>query len=143
MRLGIVVSRYNQNITQGLLEGALRTFKNHGIKFFPKDILWVPGAYEIPLAVKALALSKRYDALIALGCVLKGETSHNQYISEAAARGILEISLETMIPISFRILTPDTMRQALERSGKGSANKGTEAAEAAVEMARTLRLRKG
>ena len=139
MRVAIVVSRYNQFITQGLLEGALGALRKRGFKPGPKDVIWVPGAFELPLAAKILAQSRRVDAVIALGCVLKGETLHNHYISEAAAHGLMRVSLETGIPVAFGVLTPNSIKQAKERSGIGAANKGTETARAAIEMARLLK----
>lgn len=143
MRFAIVVSRFNQNITQALLEGALKALRDRGFPHASKDIFWVPGAFELPLIAKTLAQGGKYDAVIALGCVLKGKTSHNLYISQAAAMGLMQVSLESRIPVSFGVLTPDNLKQARERSGKGSANKGTEAAEAAVEMTELLRSFKG
>ncbi len=139
MRVAVVVSRYNETITRALLEGALRTFRKHKVASAPKDIVWVPGAFEIPLAVQALARSRKYDAVIALGCVLKGETLHNHYISRSVAQALMDIGLETKIPVAFGVLTPNSLKQAKARSGKGSANKGEEAAEAAIEMAQTLK----
>ncbi len=139
MKIAIVVSRYNENITRALLEGSLRTLKKHGIKHEERDTVWVPGAFEVPLAVKVLAESKKYQGVIALGCVLKGETSHNHYISRSAAQALMDIGLETNVPVAFGILTPDNMKQALARSGKGTSNKGEEAAEAVIEMAGLLK----
>ncbi len=138
MRFAIVVSRYNQNITQGLLDGALSVFKKSKIDWNSVKVVWVPGTFEIPLAAKKLALSHKYKAVIALGCILKGETSHNHYIALAASLGLMNISLETGIPVSFGILTPNNLKQALARSRIGSANKGVEAAEAAIEMAELI-----
>ena len=135
MRIGIAVSRYNENITRGLLAGASRLLAKRGVKLGLKDTVWVPGAFELPAAALLLARSKRYDAVIALGCILKGETSHNQYIAEAAAYGLMQVMLQTGIPVAFGVLTPNTMAQAKARSGKGTSNKGMECAEAALEMA--------
>ena len=143
MRLAVVVSRYNENITRGLLEGALRTFRKHGISSGLKDTVWVPGAFEIPLAAQTLARTRKYAAVIALGCVLKGETSHHHYISKSVAQALMDIGLETNVPVAFGVLTPNSMKQAKARSGKGSGNKGEEAAEAAIEMARSLQRLKG
>lgn len=138
IKAAVVVSRFNQGITQSLLEGSLRVFKKHGIAESSVKVVWVPGAFEIPLAALKLARSKKYAAVVCLGCVLKGETDHNKYIAEAAAQGIMDVSLQTGIPIAFGILTPDSLEQARERSGNGSANKGEESAEAVLEMVRTL-----
>jgi len=139
MRIGIAVSRYNQNITQGLLEGACGVLKKRGVKISSQDVAWVPGAFELPAAVHAMARSKRFNAILALGCVLKGETSHNRYIAQAAAQGLMQVILETGIPVAFGILTPDTMAQANIRSGKGTSNKGMECAETALEMVDILK----
>ena len=136
MKFAIVISRYNQNITQRLLKGALEAFSKAGINQTLIQTIWVPGAFEIPSLALKLAKSKKYNAIVCLGCVLQGETPHNRYISEAVTKGILYASLTTGIPITFGVLTPNTLKQAMERSGKNSANKGTEAAEAAIEMAK-------
>ena len=133
MRFAVVVSRDNLNITQGLLDGALETFRKN--KIAAPKIVWVPGAFEIPLAVQGLAQRKKYDAVLALGCILKGETSHNHYIAESMVHALMRIGLEQKIPVAFGVLTPNTLSQARSRSSKGSANKGMEAAEAAIEMA--------
>ncbi|MBI4218024.1 MAG: 6,7-dimethyl-8-ribityllumazine synthase [Elusimicrobia bacterium] len=134
VRYAIVVSRYNQSITQRLLSGAILTFRKHRIPESAITVVWVPGAFEIPLIADRLARSKRYSAVICLGCVLKGETQHHVYICQTVAAGILEISLKNGIPVTFGVLTPDNMKQALARSGNNSANKGTESAESAIEM---------
>ena len=139
MRVGIAISRYNQNITRGLLAGALGVLAKRGVRVRAEDEVWVPGAYELPLAVQAMAKSRKYDAVIALGCILKGETAHNEYIARAAAEGLMRVMLDTGVPVAFGVLTPDTMAQARARSGKGTANKGMECAEAALEMAALLR----
>lgn len=135
----IVVSRYNQNITQRLLDGALSAFKKHKISHQSIKIIWVPGAFEIPVVALKLAKSRKFGAIICLGCVLQGETLQNHYISKAIAKGIIDVSLMTGIPITFGVITPKTVRQALERSGKNSENKGTEATETAIEMAKIIR----
>ncbi|OGR87301.1 MAG: 6,7-dimethyl-8-ribityllumazine synthase [Elusimicrobia bacterium RIFCSPLOWO2_01_FULL_60_11] len=135
MRIGIAVSRYNENITRGLLEGASALLARRGVKLRPKDTVWVPGAFELPAAVLGLAKSGRYDAILALGCILKGETSHNHYIAQAVAQGLMRVMLDSGVPVAFGVLTPDTLAQAKARCGKGTSNKGTECAEAALEMA--------
>ncbi len=139
MRVALVISRYNENITRGLLDGALAVLKTRAVKVHPNDIVWVPGAFEIPLAVQAAAKSGVYDAVIALGCVMKGETMHDQCIAQAAAQGLMRIMLKTGVPVAFGILTPNTLAQAKARAGKGTANKGMESAEAALEMAGLLK----
>ncbi|MBI2118234.1 MAG: 6,7-dimethyl-8-ribityllumazine synthase [Elusimicrobia bacterium] len=134
MKFAIIVSRFNQSITQKLLEGALSAFKKHKIQQKEISVYWVPGAFEIPYLASRLAEKKKFNAIICLGCILKGETAHNEYISQAVANGIMQISISSKIPITFGILTPDNLKQAQERSGKGSSNKGVEAAEAAILM---------
>ena len=143
MKIGIVVSRYNQNITQALLDGAKTVLKKSGVKVDANDVAWVPGSFELPVAVAAMASSKKYGAVIALGCILKGETSHNHYIALAVAEGLMQVMLSTGIPVTFGVLTTDTMGQAKARAGKGTANKGMEAAEAALEMAGIIPKLKG
>ncbi len=137
-KFAIVISRYNQSITQGLLNGALGSFKRHGISQNQIDVFWVPGSFEIPLVCKKIS-KKKYGAIVTLGCILKGETTHNHYIAQTVTKGLLQISLQSQIPITFGILTPNTRAQALARSGKGSINKGSEAAEAAILMANLLK----
>lgn len=136
MKFAVVVSRFNQGITQRLLEGALSAFRKNRIEERSVRVVWVPGAFELPVTARKLASSGKYDAVVCLGCVLQGETPHQRYISAAVAYGITRSSLSTGIPITFGVLTPDTRKQALARSGSGSANKGLEAAEAAIEMGR-------
>lgn len=139
MRFAIVVSRFNQHITQRLLKGALDSFRKHGFKPTSIPVLWVPGAFEIPLLAWKLAKSKKFNAIVCLGCVLQGETPHNRYIAESVAQGIQFAAITSGVPITFGVLTPNTLQQALKRSEKNSANKGSEAAEAAIEMAKILR----
>ncbi len=134
LSFGIVVSRYNQGVTQGLLDGAMRALKQNRVPASAVRVVWVPGAFEIPLAAQRLAKSKKVSAVIALGCVLKGQTDHNRYISQACADGLMQIMLQTGVPVTFGVLTPDNLKQARERSGSGSANKGSEAAYAALDM---------
>ncbi len=138
MKFAICVSRFNQQISQRLLECALLTFKKNRILEKDIRIVWVPGAFEIPLAAQKLAQTKKYNAIVCLGCVLRGETSHNQYISLAASSAIMKLSLKYEIPVTFGILTPNNRKQALARSEKNSANKGMEATEAALEMVELL-----
>ena len=138
MNFAIVVSRYNQNITRGLLAGALSAFRKRGISLKSIEVVWVPGAFEIPIAAKKLAKRGKFGAVIALGCVMKGETSHNRHISEAVSHGLMSVALETGIPVTFGVLTPDKKIQAQARSRPNSANKGMEAAVAAIEMVEIL-----
>lgn len=128
---GIVVSRYNSEITSLLLGGAQKILKGAQTV----DLLEVPGCFEIPLALKSLAKQKRYDALIALGCVIRGETPHFDYVAGEAARGVMAVMLGDDIPIAFGILTTDNLEQAMARAGGRYGNKGEEAAWVAIEMA--------
>lgn len=138
MKFAICVSRYNQQISQRLLEGSLDSFRKNGVAKKDIRIVWVPGSFEIPLVAQKLALSKKYSAVITLGCVLKGETSHNRYICGAVSKAIMEIGLKSGIPVTFGILTPENRSQAIERSEKNSSNKGCEATEAALDMVNIL-----
>ena len=135
LKFGIVISRYNEFITSKLLDGSLDCLKRHGCEENSIEVAWVSGTFEIPLALKLMAESKKYDALISLGAVLKGETSHNAYIANEVIKGTAKINLDFNIPISFGIITPDTLEQAISRAGLGDSNKGWEAALSAIEMA--------
>ncbi len=139
LRFGIVVSRFNEFITSKLLEGALDALRRHGADLESVEVAWVPGSFEIPLVAKRMARSGRYDAVICLGCVLRGATPHYEYIAGQVARGISQASLETGVPIIFGVITPDTLEQAIERAGTKMGNKGFQAAEAAIEMARLMK----
>jgi 6,7-dimethyl-8-ribityllumazine synthase len=134
-RIGIAVSRFNSQVTDGLLHGALRTLSAYGVRDEEITIIEVPGAFEIPFALEKLAGSKKYDALIALGCVIKGETAHFEYISDAAMKGISSMIAKYQIPIACGVLTTYTEEQAVARSGDNEDNKGSEAAMTAIEMA--------
>jgi 6,7-dimethyl-8-ribityllumazine synthase len=138
LRIAIVVSRFNDFVTDRLLAGARDALVAAGAAPDAIDTVTVPGAYEVPQAARTAAASGRYDAIICLGCLIRGETPHFEYISEAVAHGIMSSSAETDVPMSFGVLTTNSAEQALERAVPGSANKGWEAAMAAVEMA-TLR----
>ena len=134
LKIGIVVSRYNDIITSKLLEGALDCLHRHQCEDSNIDIARVPGAFEIPLATKIMAGTKKFDAIICLGAVIRGDTSHNQYIANEVIKGIAKISFDLDIPISFGVITPDTLEQAIERAGAIRGNKGWEAALSAIEM---------
>jgi len=138
LRIGIVVSRWNSNITESLLRGALRALIASDVAEDAITVVRVPGAWEIPLAAKQLASQGDYNAIVALGCVIKGETAHFEYVSEAAMKGIREVSLEHGIPITCGILTTYTEEQALDRAGNNEDNKGSEAALTAIEMSTLL-----
>ena len=133
-RVGIVVSRFNESITRALLEGALDALVRHGVKFDDIDVLWVPGAWELPLAARAAMATERYDAIVALGAVIRGDTPHFDYVAGEASRGLADASVEGEIPIGFGVLTCDTMEQAEARAGGAHGNKGWDAALAALEM---------
>lgn len=135
LRFGIVVSRFNEFVTSKLLDGSLDCLKRHGCEEQDIDIAWVSGTFEIPLILKIMAESKQYDALIGLGAVLKGSTSHHAYIASEVIKGTAKINLDFAVPIAFGIITPDTMEQAIERAGLGDSNKGWEAALTAIETA--------
>jgi len=133
LKIGIIVSKFNSDITEPMLLGALKILEKNKVKKENIKIVRVPGAFEIPLACQKLALSKKYDALIALGCVIKGETDHYYFISNETSRGIMDVMLKYNIPIGFGVITVNNLKQAQARSGKKN-NKGPEAAEAALMM---------
>ena len=132
-RFAIVASEYNSVIMDRLIEGARRTLKDQK----QVHVIRVPGAFEIPLAAKRAAISKKYDAVVALGCVMRGETPHFEYISSAVSYALQQVALEADVPVGFGLLTVDTVQQAMDRSGE-SGNKGGEAAAAALAMIRVL-----
>jgi 6,7-dimethyl-8-ribityllumazine synthase len=136
MRFGLVVSRFNGFITERLLAGALDALEKGGASAEQTDIVRVPGSFEIPLAAKKMAQARRYDAIIAVGCVLRGETAHFDYVASEVARGVQLAQMDTGVPIIFCVLTCDTLEQAIDRAGLKSGNKGSEAGLAALEMAR-------
>ena len=135
LRIGIVVSRFNEFITGKLLDGALDCLKRHNCPEGNIDIAWVPGAFEVPSATMVMAATKKYDAIICLGAIIKGDTSHNQYITSETIKGVAKISLDLDIPISFGVITPDSLEQAIDRAGARKGNKGWEAALSVIEMA--------
>ena len=135
LRIGIVVSRFNSEITEGLLRGAMRALIASEVAEKDITVIEVPGAFEIPFALDLLAIQKNYDALIALGCVIKGETAHFEYISDSAMNGIIAVGQKSGTPVSCGLLTTYTEEQAIARSGDNEENKGSEAAFTAIEMA--------
>jgi 6,7-dimethyl-8-ribityllumazine synthase len=139
MRFGVVTSRYNDSITESLERAALEVLKSAGASEKQLDVLSVPGAFELPLAAKKLAEAGSVNAIIAIGCVVRGETSHYDYICSEVARGIQLAQMDTGVPVIFCVLTCDTMEQAVERAGPGDGNKGREAGLAALEMANLVR----
>ena len=139
LKFGVVVSRFNELITKKLLEGAQDALLRHGVGEGDIDIAWVPGAFEIPLVAKKLAETKKYDAIVCLGAVIRGATPHFEYIASEAAKGIARVSLDSGLPISYGIVTADTLEQAIERAGTKAGNRGFDAAVDAIEMANLLR----
>lgn len=139
LRIGIVVSRYNQFITAKLLEGALEGLQSHGGDIEKATVVYVPGAFEIPLVADKMAASGSYDALVCLGAVIRGDTPHFEYVCDAVTRGIGKAIEAYKIPISFGVLTTDNVQQAMERAGSKDANKGYEAILTAIEMVSVIR----
>lgn len=137
-RFAIVVARFNEFVTKRLLEGAVDTLRQHGVANDAIDVAWVPGAFEIPLTARRLAESRQYVAVICLGAVIRGETTHNEYINHQAAAGIMQLGQSTGLPVLFGVLTCETIDQAMSRAGGKAGNKGAEAALAAVEMVNLL-----
>lgn len=138
LKFGIVVGRFNEFISSKLLSGAIDTLKRHGVNEEEIEITWVPGAFEIPLISKKLALSNNYNAVITLGAVIKGATPHFDYVCAEVSKGVASVSLETGVPVIFGVLTTDSIDQAIERAGTKAGNKGSEAALTAIEMANLL-----
>ncbi len=138
-RIGIVVSRFNEFITRRLLDGALDCLRRHGVDDGKIDVVWCPGAFEIPQTARRLAAAPGYAAIITLGCVIRGETPHFGYVAGAAASGIEKLSLESDVPVIFGVLTTDTLEQAIDRAGAKGGNKGWDAAMSALEMADLFR----
>ena len=139
LKFGIVVSRFNSFINDRLLEGAIDALQRSGAEEEDCAVVRVPGAFEIPLAAKKMVKTGRYDAIICLGCVIRGATPHYAYIATEVTKGIASLSLESGIPVAFGVLTTDTIEQAIERAGTKAGNKGFDAAMSAIEMANLLR----
>ena len=135
LKVGIVVGRFNEFITSKLLGGALDGLKRHGVNEEDIDIAWVPGAFELPLIAKKLVNTGKYDAVIGLGTVIRGSTTHYDYVCNEAAKGMASVALDTGVPVIFGLLTTENIEQAIERAGTKSGNKGYEAAVSAIEMA--------
>jgi 6,7-dimethyl-8-ribityllumazine synthase len=140
LRVGIVVARWNSFITQKLLDGAVSAMQSDGVRPDDITVAWVPGSFEIPTAARWAAGSGRFDAVICIGAVIRGETAHFEYVAGAAADGVLQISLETGVPVIFGLLTVENVQQALERVGGKEGHKGEEAGRAAIEMANLRKL---
>jgi 6,7-dimethyl-8-ribityllumazine synthase len=139
LKFGIIASRFNDFITAKLLDGALDGLLRHGASDGDVEVVRVPGSYEIPLAAQRMARSKKYDAVICLGAVIRGATPHFEYVSAEVSKGIAAVSLETGVAVIFGVLTTDTIEQAIERAGTKSGNKGWDAALSAIEMANLLK----
>ena len=134
-RFAIIVSRFNEFISSRLLGGALDCLKRHEANDEAIDLIWVPGAFEIPLIAQKLAESKRYDAVICLGAVIRGATPHFDFVASEVAKGTASVGLQTGVPVIFGVITSDTLEQAIERAGSKAGNKGWDAAASAIEMA--------
>ena len=139
VRIGIVVARFNEFITSKLLGGAVDTLKRHEVPENSIDIAWVPGAFEIPLIAAKMAKSGKYDAVICLGAIIRGSTSHYDLVCNEAAKGIAQTSMQTGIPVMFGVITTENIEQAIERAGSKAGNKGSECAEGAIEMINLIR----
>lgn len=139
LRFAIVASRFNEFITSKLLEGALDMLRRHGAAEDAVDVVWVPGAFEIPLAAKKLAASGKYDAVICVGAVIRGATSHYDYVCSEVSKGVAQAGLSTGVPVIFGVVTTENIEQAVERAGTKAGNKGADGAMAAMEMANLLK----
>lgn len=139
IKIGIVAARFNEFITSKLLSGALDSLKRENVKEEDIEVAWVPGAFEIPLVASKMAKSDKYDAVICLGAVIRGSTSHYDYVCSEVSKGIAQISLSEGKPVMFGVLTTDTIEQAIERAGTKAGNKGAECAQGAIEMVNLIR----
>ena len=139
LRVGIVCSRFNEFVVNALLDGAKRGLAARGVRDKNVEVHWVPGAFEIPLMARLMAVSNKYDALVALGAVIRGETAHFEYVAGPCAEGIMQVQLETLIPIGFGVLTVENVEQAAARSRPDDTNKGYEAAQVALDMIASMR----
>jgi 6,7-dimethyl-8-ribityllumazine synthase len=140
LKVGIIVARFNEFITGKLLGGALDALKRHGTSEDNITIVWVPGAYEIPLIAQKMAESKKYDAVICLGAVIRGATPHFEFVSSEVAKGVASVGLNTGVPVIFGVLTTDSIEQAIERAGTKAGNKGFDAAVTAIETVNLMKL---
>ena len=139
LKFGIVIARFNEFISGKLLSGCLDGLIRHGAEDSDIDVAWSPGSFEIPLLAKKLAMTKRYDAIICLGAVIRGATPHFDYVAAEVSKGVAHVGLETGLPVIFGVLTTDNIEQAIERAGTKSGNKGFDAALAAIEMANLMK----
>ena len=139
LKFGVVVSRFNEFISKRLLEGAQDALLRHGVRTEDIEVAWTPGSFEIPLIAKKMAESKKYNAIICLGAIIRGGTSHFEYIAAEVSRGVARVGLETGVPCVFGIITADTLEEAIERAGTKMGNKGFDAALSAIEMANLIK----
>ena len=139
IKVGIVAARFNEFITSELVGGALDGLKRENVKDEDIDVAWVPGAFEIPLIASKMAKSRKYDAIICVGAVIRGSTSHYDYVCSEVSKGIAQVSLANDLPVMFGVLTTDTIEQAIERAGTKAGNKGFECAQGAIEMVNLIR----
>jgi 6,7-dimethyl-8-ribityllumazine synthase len=139
LKFGLVVSRFNEFFSKKLLEGAQDSLLRHGVNESDIEIAWTPGSFEIPLIAQKMAQSKKYNAIICLGAVIRGGTPHFEYIASEVAKGIAKVNLDSGIPVIFGVITTDTLEQAIERSGTKDGNKGFDAAVSAIEMANLVK----
>ena len=139
VKVAIIVTRFNEFITSKLLSGAMDGLLRHDVKDEDIEVIWVPGAFEIPLIASKLAKSKKYDAVIALGAVIRGATTHYDYVCNEVSKGVASVSLETGVPVMFGILTTENIEQAIERAGSKAGNKGYDCAVGAIEMVNLIR----
>ncbi len=139
LKFGLVVSRFNEFITKKMVEGAEDALLRHGVNREDIEVAWTPGCFEIPLIAKKLAQTKRYDAVVCLGAVIRGGTPHSEYIAAEVSKGIAKVGLETGLPVIYGVITADTLEQAIERAGTKEGNEGFKAAVSAIEMANLLK----
>ena len=139
IRVGIVIARFNEFITSKLLGGALDALRRHGVKEDDIHVAWVPGAFEIPLIASKMAESKKYDAVICLGAVIRGNTSHYDYVCSEVSKGVANVSLNSGVPVMFEVLTTENIEQSIERAGTKAGNKGFDCAVGAIEMVNLIR----
>lgn len=143
LKFGVVVSRFNEFISGKLLGGAFDALKRHGAREEDVSVAWVPGAFEIPLVAKRMAESRKYDAIICLGCVIRGSTPHFDYVCAEVSKGVAQVNMQTGVPAMFGVLTTDSIEQAIERAGTKAGNKGYDAAMSAIEMSNLLKAIEG
>lgn len=139
IKIGIIAARFNEFITSKLIGGAVDALKRHGVDEESIDLVWVPGAFEIPLIASKMAKSKKYDAIICVGAVIRGSTTHYDYVCSEVSKGIASVSLDTGVPVMFGILTTENIEQAIERAGTKAGNKGFDCAVGAIEMVNLIR----